>query len=196
MPMRFCGRTGKASASARSRNASLVRSTRYARICPRPECEAAMTITRAQLEALDREDPLRAFRDRFLLPAGTIYLDGNSLGAMPKVAPARLRQVIEEEWGRDLIRSWNSHGWIDMQARIGEKIGRLIGAREGETIVAESTSVNVFKAVSAALALNPQRRVILSERENFPTDLYVVEGLIREFGKGHELRLCEPHEFP
>jgi kynureninase len=155
-----------------------------------------MTIARSQLEDLDRDDPMRPFRARFALPEGVIYLDGNSLGAMPNAAVARMRSVVEGEWGNGLIRSWNKHGWIDLQAKIGAKIGRLIGARDGETIVADSTSVNVFKAMSAALALNPGRRVILSERENFPTDLYVIEGLIRELGRGHELRLCRAGEFP
>lgn len=153
-------------------------------------------LTRATFEALDHGDPLRPFRERFAMPPDTIYLDGNSLGAMPKTVPARLRDVVENEWGRDLIRSWNSHGWIDLQMKIGEKIGRLIGARSGETIVADSTSVNLFKVLSAALALNPKRRVILSERENFPTDLYIVEGLIRQLGQGHELRLFGAGEFP
>jgi kynureninase len=153
-------------------------------------------ITRADLEALDRDDALRPFRDRFALPEGTIYLDGNSLGAMPKAVPARIRDVVEREWGHDLIRSWNAHGWIDLQLKIGAKIGRLIGAGDGETIVADSTSVNLFKVLSAALALNPQRRVILSERENFPTDLYVAEGLIRHLGQGHVLKVASPDEFP
>ena len=155
-----------------------------------------MPITRAQLEALDRDDPLRLFRDRFVLPDGVIYLDGNSLGAMPKAIPARVRSLVEEEWGKDLIRSWNTHGWIDLQARVGEKIGHIIGAREGETVVCDSTTVNVFKAVSAALALHPERKVVLSERSNFPTDLYAVESLIRSLGKGHKLELFEPREFP
>ena len=153
-------------------------------------------IARVDLEALDREDPLRPFRDRFFLPEGTIYLDGNSLGAMPKAVPDRIREVVEEEWGRDLIRSWNIHGWIDLQMSVGAKIGRLIGAGEGETIVADSTSVNLFKVLSAALALNPSRRTILSERENFPTDLYVVEGLIRHLGRDHVLKAAAPEEFP
>jgi len=139
---------------------------------------------------------LRPFRNRFYLPEGTIYLDGNSLGAMPKAVPARIREVVEEEWGRDLIRSWNIHGWIDLQTKIGAKIGHLIGAGEGETIVADSTSVNLFKVLSAALALNPTRKVILSERENFPTDLYVAEGLIRQLDQGHVLRTALPEEFP
>jgi kynureninase len=153
-----------------------------------------MTISRGALEILDRDDPLRPFRDRFVLPDGVIYLDGNSLGALPKATPARLREVLETEWGRDLIRSWNAHGWIDMQQRIGAKIGRIVGAGEGETVVADSTSINVFKALSAALQLNPARRAILSERDNFPTDLYMAEGLIAQLGRGHTLRLAAPDE--
>lgn len=152
------------------------------------------SITRADLAALDRADPLRPFRDRFALPEGVIYLDGNSLGAMPKATPERVREVVEVEWGRDLIRSWNLNGWVDIQQRTGAKIGRLIGAREGETVVADSTSVNVFKALAAALDLRPDRRVILSEPANFPTDLYVAEGLARHLGRGHRLRLAEPDE--
>jgi kynureninase len=148
-------------------------------------------LRRADLEALDRDDPLRPFRDRFALPEGVIYLDGNSLGAMPKAAPARLREVAEIEWGQDLIRSWNKHRWIDLQQRIGSKIGRLIGARPGETIVADSTSVNLFKLLAAALQLRPGRSVILSEPANFPTDLYIAEGLAALLG-GHRLELVEP----
>jgi kynureninase len=151
-------------------------------------------LTRGDLEMLDRLDPLRAFRDRFAIPEGVIYLDGNSLGAMPKATPARVREVVEAEWGRDLIRSWNINGWIDIQQRIGAKIGHLIGARDGETIVADSTSVNVFKALAAALELRPERKVIVSEPDNFPTDLYVAEGLTRYLGRGHTLRLAEPNE--
>lgn len=152
-------------------------------------------IDRAACEALDRADPLREFRERFELPQGTIYLDGNSLGAMPKAAQTRVAQVLEQ-WRGDLISSWNIHGWIDLHERVGAKIGRLIGAGEGETIAGDSTSVQLFKALSAALALNPARRAILSERENFPTDLYVAEGLIRQLGQGHALRLVSADEIP
>jgi kynureninase len=151
-------------------------------------------LTRADLEALDRDDPIRPFRDRFAIPDGVIYLDGNSLGAMPRATPARVREVVEDEWGRDLIRSWNINGWFELQQRIGAKIGRLIGAQEGETIVADSTSVNVFKALAAGLELRPERKVIVSEPDNFPTDLYVAEGLTRYLGRGHTLRLAEPSE--
>ncbi len=151
----------------------------------------AGTISRAECEALDRDDPLRSFRERFTLPQGVIYLDGNSLGAMPSATSKRVREVVEDEWGRDLIRSWNINGWIDIQQRIGAKIGRLIGANEGETIVADSTSINLFKALSAALQLNPDRKVILSEPDNFPTDLYIAEGLIGQLDRGHTLRVAE-----
>jgi kynureninase len=152
------------------------------------------SITRGDLEAMDREDPLRGFRDRFELPEDVIYLDGNSLGAMPRATPERLREVVQDQWGRDLIRSWNVHGWIDLQQRIGAKIGRLIGAREGETVVADSTSVNLFKMLAAGLELRLERRVVVSESSNFPTDLYIAEGLVRHLGRGHTLRLADPEE--
>ncbi len=152
-----------------------------------------MTLTRADCEALDRADPLRPFRGRFVLPPGTIYLDGNSLGAMPIVARSRVAEVMEQ-WGTDLISGWNIHSWIDLHERVGAKIGRLIGAGDGETIAGDSTSINLFKVLAAALRLNPERRVILSERDNFPTDLYMAEGLIRHLGQGHELRLAAPDE--
>jgi kynureninase len=134
------------------------------------------------------------FRDRFLLPEGVVYLDGNSLGALPKATPARVAEVVEAEWGRDLITSWNRHGWIDLPRRVGDKIARLIGASPGEVMVADSTSVNLFKLLAAALALCPERRVLLSERGNFPTDLYVAEGLAALLGRGHVLKLVEAEE--
>ena len=155
-----------------------------------------MSITRADLEQLDKADPLAAFRARFALPEGVIYLDGNSLGALPRDTPARLAEVAGRQWGRDLIRSWNIHGWFDLQARIGAKIGRLIGAGEGETIVADSTSINTYKALSAALQINGARKIILSERGNFPTDLYMAQGLIAQLGQGHALRLADPKDIP
>ncbi len=150
-----------------------------------------MPITRADLEALDRDDPLRPFRARFHLPPGLIYLDGNSLGALPEATPDRIRQVIEAEWGQDLIAGWTRHGWMDLPARIGDKIATLIGAGPGETMVGDSTSANLFKALGAALKLRPERRVILSERGNFPTDLYIAQGLAALLGQGYELRLVE-----
>jgi kynureninase len=148
-------------------------------------------LTRDDCLALDAQDPLAAKRADFLLPPGVIYLDGNSLGALPRATPARLAEVVTEQWGRDLIKSWNKHGWIDLPQRIGDKIARLIGGDPGEVVVADSTSINVFKVLAAALRLNSQRRTILSERDNFPTDLYMAQGLIELLGQRHELRLVE-----
>ena len=141
--------------------------------------------------ALDACDPLAPLRSRFHLPEGVIYLDGNSLGPLPRTARHRLVQVAEDEWGNGLIRSWNSAGWIELSQRIGDKLARLIGAQPGEVIVADSTSINLFKALAGGLALRPDRRVIVSERENFPTDLYMAQGLIALLGGTHELRLAE-----
>jgi len=126
---------------------------------------------------LDLADPLRAFRDRFQLPDNTIYLDGNSLGALPKAAIDRVQQVVTGEWGDGLIRSWNDADWINLPQRIGAKIAPLIGAQAHEVIVADSVSVNLFKLMSAALKMRPGRKVILSEPGNFPTDVYMIEGL-------------------
>ena len=150
--------------------------------------EHATSLTRSDFEALDRNDPLSEFRSRFALPAGLIYLDGNSLGAMPLQTPARLQQVIMQEWGQGLVRGWSAAGWVDLPQRLGDKVGRIIGARPGETLVADSTSVNLFKLLAMALRLRPQRRVILSESGNFPTDLYIAEGLVSLLAQGHVLR--------
>ena len=149
-------------------------------------------LTRKDFEALDRDDPLRHVRDEFLLPEGAIYLDGNSLGPLPKAAVARLQQVIGQEWGEDLIKSWTLHGWIDLPSKVGDKIARLIGGGEGNVACADSTSVNLFKLLAAALPLRPNRRVILTDTGNFPTDLYVAQGLRDLLGAAHELRLVEP----
>jgi kynureninase len=135
------------------------------------------TLTRADLVALDAADPLGALRQRFALPPDVIYLDGNSLGARPVAAAARLADVVQREWGEDLIRSWNDNGWIDAPDRLGARIAPLIGARPHEVIVADSTSVNLHKLVLGALALRPGRSTILTEPGNFPTDLYVLQGI-------------------
>ena len=152
--------------------------------------------TRQEALALDAADPLAPLREQFELPPGVLYLDGNSLGVLPKATLARVQTVVTQEWGRGLIRSWNSAGWIDLPQRIGDKIARLLGAGKGELVVADSTSVNVFKVLSAALNITavdaPQRKVILSERSNFPTDLYIAEALARE--RGCTLRLAELDE--
>ena len=125
----------------------------------------------------DADDPLRGFRARFALPDGIIYLDGNSLGAMPRASLARLTATVADEWGSGLIRSWNDASWIAAPARVGGKIARLIGAAAHEVIVADSTSVNLFKLLAAGVAARPGRHVILSEPGNFPTDLYIAQGL-------------------
>jgi kynureninase len=135
-----------------------------------------MTRTLDEIRALDSADPLRRFRDRFVLPDGVIYLDGNSLGALPKAAIARQRAMVEEEWGSELIRSWNTRGWIDAPRRVGAKIATLIGAKPNEVIVADSTSVNLFKLIVAATALAPGRPQLLSEAGNFHTDLHIAAG--------------------
>jgi len=129
---------------------------------------------------LDAADPLAGFRDRFMLPEGVIYLDGNSLGALPRETPLRLERVIRGEWGEGLIRSWNSADWITLPQRVGAKIAPLIGAGPDEVIACDSTSVNLYKLIAAALDMRPGRKVILSEPGYFPTDLYMIAGLERQ----------------
>jgi kynureninase len=161
-------------------------------------------MTRDDCLACDASDPLRAHRAAFALPPGVLYLDGNSLGALPRATAERVQQVVQQEWGDGLIRSWNSAGWVDLPGRVGEKIGRLIGAAPGQVICADSTSVNLFKVLAAALQMQerrPQvsmreRRVILSERSNFPTDLYMAQGLVELVGGHYELQLVEFDDVP
>ncbi|RIL09635.1 kynureninase [bacterium] len=139
---------------------------------------APATVDRAACAALDRADPLAPLRDAFTLPAGVVYLDGNSLG--PPVAGVRERMAaaIDGAWGTGLIRSWNTAGWIDAPLRLGDKIARLIGAPPGSVAVCDSTSVNVFKLVVAALRARPDRGLIVTEGGNFPTDLYMAQGAL------------------
>ena len=155
-------------------------------------------MTRDEALALDAADPLAPLRGQFDLPPGLIYLDGNSLGVLPRATAARLQQVVVQEWGQGLIGSWNSAGWMDLPQRVGDKIARLLGVAAGELVVADSTSVNLFKVLSAALNIAradaPRRRVILSERSNFPTDLYIAESVARE--RGLELVLVDAEEIP
>jgi kynureninase len=153
-----------------------------------------MTFGRADFEALDAGDPLATWRERFALPEGVIYLDGNSLGALPRATAAVLDDVVGRQWGQDLITSWNRHGWVDLPQRLGGKIARLIGAKAHEVVVCDSISVNLFKLVAAALQLRPERRVVLTERSNFPTDLYVTQGLCTLLGDRAELRAVAPAE--
>jgi len=152
--------------------------------------------TRQQAVALDDKDPLASFRARFLLPDDVIYLDGNSLGPLTKAAKERLQRVIGEEWGQGLIQSWNAAGWHVMPQTLGAKIAKLIGAKSDEVVCADGTSVNLFKLLSAALQLRPGRRVIVSDDGNFPTDLYVAQGLTKMLGGDHEFRLVGADDIP
>jgi kynureninase len=144
--------------------------------------------------SFDRQDPLASLRQEFAVPQDAIYLDGNSLGALPRETLPRLTHVIAEEWGNGLIRSWNAAHWMDAPARIGDKIARMIGATAGEVIVADSTSVNLFKLLAGALQVQPGRHFILTEASNFPTDLYIAQGLIESLGGNHALRVVERAE--
>ncbi|MGK0304509.1 MAG: kynureninase [Gammaproteobacteria bacterium] len=130
-----------------------------------------------EIITLDKADPLAKKRLEFDLPANTIYLDGNSLGALPKSVKSRVAEVVSQQWGNDLIKSWNSHNWIDLPIKVGEKIAPLIGAAQGQVICCDSISVNLFKLLCSALKLNSERTVVLSTKDNFPTDLYMVQGL-------------------
>lgn len=132
---------------------------------------------RAAVEAMDARDPLRSMRDRFILPDGVIYLDGNSLGAASVAAYDEIDKAAREEWGQHLIRAWNWDGWFEMPLELGDKIGQLIGAAPGQTVVADTTSVNIYKALHAALGMRPDRSVIVAEGSSFPTDLYMAEGV-------------------
>lgn len=136
----------------------------------------------SQAATLDATDPLAAYRDAFDLPPGLIYLDGNSLGALPKAARDAVSQTVEMEWGHDLIKSWNSHEWIKLPETVGEKIAPLLGAAAGQVICADSTSVNLFKLITAALQLRPGRNKIVSQIDNFPTDLYMAQGVVEWLG--------------
>jgi kynureninase len=133
-----------------------------------------------------------ATRARFHLPDGVIYLDGNSLGPMPREAAARVARTVTDEWGGMLIRGWNQAGWMDLPSRLGDRIGRLIGAPAGSVVTGDTLSIKVYQAVAAALALNPGRRVILSDSGNFPSDLYMAEGLAATVGGGCRLVTVAP----
>ena len=153
-----------------------------------------MTTTLQGCRALDAQDPLRELRKQFELPDGVIYLDGNSLGVLPRTTAARVAEAVKKDWGQGLIRSWNSAGWFNLPQRLGDKIARLIGAAPGEVVATDSTSINLYKVLSAALNIaaadTPKRKVIVSERSNFPTDLYIAQALCRE--RDLQLQLVEP----
>jgi kynureninase len=147
-----------------------------------------MTETRSRLRVYDDTRAL------FHLPSGVTYLDGNSLGALPLGVAERVGRVINVEWGDELIRAWNSAGWYVQPRKVGDRIGRLIGAEPGSVIMGDTLSLKVYQALAAALDMSPQRRVVLSDDGNFPTDLYMAEGLIATLGRGHELRLVAPEQ--
>lgn len=144
------------------------------------------------IAALDRADPLAGRRAEFLIPEGVIYLDGNSLGPLTKAAAARVARTVTEEWGEMLIRGWNEAGWFAAPGRTGDRIGALIGAPPGSVTIADSTSVNLFKCLAAALAMRPDRTVVLTDSGNFPTDLYIAEGLLAGLGGGATLETVSP----
>lgn len=150
-------------------------------------------ITRQDCLDRDTADPLGGVRERFSLPDGVIYLDGNSLGALPIAAAAAVRDVSERQWGHDLIASWNKHGWIDLPQTVGGKIARLVGARASEVVAADSVSVNLFKLAAAAVCAQGDRRVVLTEGGDFPTDLYILQGLAGLM-PDIELRVVRPGE--
>lgn len=133
-------------------------------------------------------------KDFFDLPSDVIYLDGNSLGPLPKAAKARVAEMMQNEWGAQLIKGWNVSGWMAQPSRIGNSIGRLIGAPESTVVIGDTLSIKVYQAVAAAIKLRPDRRIILSDSGNFPTDLYMVEGLIKALDQGYELRVVAPEE--
>jgi kynureninase len=136
-----------------------------------------LTEARARAVELDAADPVAGARDRFLLPDGLVYLDGNSLGALPASVPDVVRDVVDQQWGRDLITSWNVHAWWDAPRRVGAKVARLVGAEDDEVLVADSTSANLFKVLVAAARLRPDRRTLVIEPGNFPADLYIADSV-------------------
>jgi kynureninase len=150
---------------------------------------SAAPVSRDACVARDADDPLGALRDRFVIPDNVIYLDGNSLGPMPRAAASLLHRTIEQEWGQDLIKSWNTAGWFDMPLRLGDRIGALIGAAPGQTVVCDTTSINLYKAVHAAIGLRPDRDVVIAEAASFPTDLYIIEGAMKSAGRPMQRRL-------
>lgn len=133
-------------------------------------------------------------KDAFILPEGVIYLDGNSLGPMPRAVAARVQTMLTDEWGEMLIRGWNTAGWMDQPIRVGNMVARIVGAPEGTVVMGDTLSIKVFQALASAVKLNPERRVILSDTGNFPSDLYMAEGLVGLLEQGYELRTVAPED--
>jgi kynureninase len=153
-----------------------------------------MTITRDTCLQLDAQDPLKHFRERYHLPKGKIYLDGNSLGLMAKSVPARVTDAVTRQWAEDLITSWNKNNWSTLPRIVGNKIARLVGGGENNVIVADTISINLFKLLTAAMAMRRDRKIILSDTGNFPSDLYVAQGLNQFLVDGHELKTVAPDD--
>lgn len=130
----------------------------------------------------------------FHLPEGVIYLDGNSLGPLPRAAASRMQERMQDEWGEMLITGWNKAGWMAQPTRLGDRIARLIGAEPGHVVLGDTLSIKVYQALAAALEKRPERRMILSDSGNFPSDLYIAQGLIAALGRGHEMRVVAPEE--
>lgn len=141
-----------------------------------------MIINLSYCQQLDQADPLAACRDRFALPPGIVYLDGNSLGAMPRAMMQTMQQTLEQEWGGELVKAWNNAGWAKLSQQLGDRVGQLIGAAAGQVVVCDTTSTNLYKAIHAAFSLRPGRDVILTLEDSFPTDLYMIEGAISVSG--------------
>ena len=143
------------------------------------------------IKYLDKQDPLSRYREEFFLPKNTIYFDGNSLGPVPKKTLKNLNKTINEEWGKDLINSWNKANWINLPQTLGDKIAPLLGAKSGEVVVADSTSLNLFKVLTSALRLNKNRKKVVSESTNFPSDLYILEGVNGMLNNHYECQLID-----
>ncbi|MDF1669128.1 MAG: kynureninase [Roseovarius sp.] len=143
---------------------------------------------------IEISDPFEHTREMFHMPQGVIYLNGNSLGPLPQRVPAAMTRVARDEWGEMLITGWNKAGWMAQPVAVGDRLGRLIGAEPGHVVLGETLSIKVYQALAAALELRPERRVILSDTGNFPSDVYMAEGLIRSLDRGHELRVVAPED--
>ncbi|MEU9554182.1 kynureninase [Streptomyces fumanus] len=159
-----------------------------------PTAPAAPAALRERAARLDADDPLAALRDRFLLPPDTVYLDGNSLGPLPAAVPPVVRDVLTRQWGTDLIASWHTNGWWEAPLRVGDAIGALIGAAPGQTVAGDSTSVQLFTALDAAAALRPDRTLLVTDPEHFPTDRYLAEAVARR--RGLDVRRVPPAALP
>jgi kynureninase len=149
------------------------------------------TIDFEACQAMDRDDPLASMRDRFAIDDGVVYLDGNSLGRLPAETPRRVNELVKTEWGEGLIRSWLDAHWMESPQRVGDKIARMLGAEHDEVLVTDTTSVDIFKLVTAVMHSRPQRKMILTETENFPTDLYVSRGVATLLDHAREVRTVE-----